>query len=73
MLSAYFVGQNLYQYITNPPQPPPEPLPEVDTWQNFWILFDRFQMYLYVSVIGFVLLYFLRQSNDKAEEEKYLK
>lgn len=30
-------------------------------------------MYLYVSVIGFALLYFLRQSNDKAEEEKLLK
>lgn len=73
ILSVYFVGQNTYQYITNPPQPPTEPIPEVDAWENFWALFDRFQMYLYVSVIGFVLLYFLRKSNDKAEEEKLLK
>jgi hypothetical protein len=73
IFAAYFLSQNIYNYITNPPLPPAEPLPEVDAWQNFWALFDRFQMYLYVSVVGFVLLYFLRKSNDKVDEDKYLK
>ena len=47
-------------------------MPEVDSWANFWALYDRFQVYLVITVVGFVLLYFLRQSNDKVEEEKYL-
>jgi uncharacterized protein HemX len=36
-------------------------------------MYDRFQVYLIVSVVGFILFYYLRQANDKVEEEKYLK
>jgi hypothetical protein len=47
-------------------------LPEVDQWANFWALYDRFQSYIILSVVGFALLVFLRRSNERAEEEKYL-
>jgi hypothetical protein len=72
LFASYFLAQNLYQYITNPPMPPAEPLPEVDEWENFWALYDRFQGYLYITIVGFVVFYFLRKSNDRVEEEKYL-
>jgi hypothetical protein len=72
LFSAYFLAQNIYTYITNPPLPPTQPLPEVDQWANFWALYDRFQSYIILSVVGFALLVFLRRSNERAEEEKYL-
>lgn len=51
----------------NPPKPVNPHLPEPDYWENFWELYDRFKMYIVVSVIGFIVFYFLRQSNDNAE------
>jgi len=67
LLAAYFVSQNIYHYIMNPPKPVDPSLPEPDYWENFWELYDRFKLYLVVSVVGFIVFYFLRQSNDNAE------
>ena len=65
MLSIYFVGQNVYHYMMLPVEENPAPrMPEVDKWKEFWEMFDKFQHYLYVSVIGFVVFYFLRKSNN---------
>lgn len=36
-------------------------------------MFHRFKNYIIVSVVGFVLFYYLRKANDKHEEEEYLK
>lgn len=54
--------------MMNPPPPIPDNLPEVDEWENFWALYDRFQMYIIVTIVAGAAFYFLRQSNDRVEE-----
>lgn len=36
-------------------------------------MFERFQNYVIVSIIGFALFFYMRKVNDKHEEEEYLK
>ena len=50
--------------VSDSPASAPTPMPEVDKWKEFWEMFDKFQHYLYVSAIGFVVFYFLRKSNN---------
>lgn len=65
ILASYFVSQNVYNYVMHPPAEPTTPLPEVDEWANFWELFERFKGYVLVSVVGFIVFYFMRQANDR--------
>lgn len=66
ILALYFLSQNVYHYLTKPPDPEStHPLPEVDEWANFWELWDRFWVYLVITVVAFVVFYYLRESNDQ--------
>lgn len=36
-------------------------------------MFHRFKNYVIVAVVGFIIFYFLKRSNDNHDEEQYLK
>ncbi len=73
LLACYFASQNLYHYITKPQTTQEPPKVQVNTEEEFWELFHRFKNYLIVSVVGFIIFYYLRQSNDRHEEEQFVK
>ena len=72
LMSLYFIGQNVYHYMTTPvpvnnnPNPPKV---QMDSSEPLWEIFDKFGHYFFISIVGFIALYFLRKSNIEFEEK----